>query len=180
MLGQTLLKFPSSIDTFAYREIYKRTIPTPGRPIVSSHSYPTVYIAIYLDKILTFPHPYLPPPLSQHEGLPACSPSPQRPTRRQAPFHHGHYIVVHTFFFTQSLHGSHCLLPQVKKNDQTISTDTLLGLCELVLTTNDMQFNGELCRQRKGIAMGIYCLSYHGFHWVHSRSLKHRLTFPVP
>jgi hypothetical protein len=41
-----------------------------------------------------------------------------------------------------------------KRADQNISTETLLKLFDLVLTTSDMQFNEEFFRQCKGIPMG--------------------------
>ena len=49
--------------------------------------------------------------------------------------------------------------------NQHVSTETLLRLCELVLTTNSTQFNGNFYRQCNGIAMdsrigpGVACLT---------------------
>ena len=126
---------------------------SPGRPISSYHSCPTFYIATYLDGILT----------------PIVS---QLPTFIQDSPHALRIILDFTFcnpgprfLFTMDISSLYTSLPHDlfmkalehylnKRVDQSISTETLLRLCKLVLTTNSMQFNGNFYRQCKGIAIG--------------------------
>lgn len=126
---------------------------SPGRPISSSHSCPTVFIATYLDSILTPIVSQLPTFIqdSPHalrilQDFTFCNPGPR-------------------FLFTMDISSLYTSLPHDlcmkalehflnKRTDQSVSTETLLRLCELVLTTNSMQFNGDFYKQCKGIAMG--------------------------
>ena len=126
----------------------------PGRPIVSSHSCPTVLISEFLDSVL-FP-------------LVSALPSFVQDTP--------HFLrLIQDFEFPEncgerllftmdvsSLYTSiphHAALSAIRyyldqRPDPQIPTTTFLRLTELVLTQNCFQFNGRYFRQVKGVAMG--------------------------
>ncbi len=121
---------PQTANFYMLPKIHK--LNTPGRPIVSSHSCPTVYIATYLDSILI--------PLVQK--LPTYVQDSPHMLRILKDFHLGG--PGDKFLFTMDIASLYTCLPHDlcmkalqyylnQRHDQSIKTDTLLKLFESCL-----------------------------------------------
>lgn len=128
-------------------------VGSPGRPVISSHSCPTVYIAKYLDTVLA--------PLVT--DLPTYVKDSPDTLRILNDFKFD--TPGDKFLFTMDVCSLYTSLPHDlcmealeyylnTRHNQSPSTTTLLRLIDLVLTTNTFQFNGEHYKQLKGIAIG--------------------------
>ncbi|XP_072030155.1 uncharacterized protein [Amphiura filiformis] len=142
---------PQAANFYMLPKIHKPN--TPGRPIVSSHSCPTVYVATFLDSVLT--------PIVA--GLPTFIQDSPHTLRILQDFKFND--PGPRYLFTMDISSLYTSLPHdlcmtalnhyfTQRQDKSISTDILLRLCELVLTNNEFHFNGDFFRQTKGIAMG--------------------------
>ncbi|XP_072049971.1 uncharacterized protein [Amphiura filiformis] len=142
---------PQAANFYMLPKIHKPN--TPGRPIVSSHSCPTVYVATFLDSVLT--------PIVA--GLPTFIQDSPHTLRILQDFKFND--PGPRYLFTMDISSLYTSLPHdlcmtalkhyfTQRQDKSIPTDILLRLCELVLTNNEFHFNGDFFRQTKGIAMG--------------------------
>ena len=126
----------------------------PGRPIVSSHSCPTVLISEYIDSVLS-------PLVSKLPSFVQDTPHflrliqdfefPDGPGERLL------FTMDVSSLYTSIPH--HAALKAMRhyldqRQDPTIPTSAFLRLAELVLTQNCFQFNARFFRQVKGVAMG--------------------------
>ncbi|XP_072044331.1 uncharacterized protein [Amphiura filiformis] len=144
---------PQSANFYMLPKIHKPD--TPGRPIVSSHSCPTVLIAEYLDTVLA-------PLVSSLPTFIQDSPHALR-LLQDFSFPTG----SDNYLFTMDISSLYTSIPHhlcmkalthyldtrigSKRNPPT---ETQTRLIELVLSMNTFQFNGDFYQQLKGIAMG--------------------------
>lgn len=142
---------PRSANFYMLPKIHK--VDCPGRPIVSSHSCPTVLIAQYLDSVLA--------PLVTK--LPTYIKDSPDALRLIQDFRYP--ATGERFLFTMDVCALYTSIPHAlsmealrhfldSRSIQNPSTDILLRLIDLALTRNTFQFNGSHYRQLKGIAMG--------------------------
>ena len=145
---------PKTANFYLLPKIHK--VNTPGRPIVSCHSCPTVFISEFLDSTLR--------PLVS--SLPSFVQDSPHLLRLLSDFHFPESSNNNFFLFTMDVSSLYTSIPHNvaltalkfyldQRSDQTsISTSTLLRLADLVLTSNSFQFNGRFFKQVKGVAMG--------------------------
>ena len=125
----------------------------PGRPIICSHSCPTVLIAQYLDTILT--------PLVTN--LPTYIKDSPHVIRLLQDF--SFPAVGVNFLFTMDIISLYASIPHAlsmealthyldSRATKDPATETLLRLLDLVFSMNTFQFNGHHYKQVKGFAMG--------------------------
>lgn len=125
---------------------------TPGRPIISAHSCPTVFIAEYIDSILQPIVQYLPSFIKDT-------------THALQIFKGFHFRGSQRLLFSMDVCSLYTSIPHEEglvalkyfldqRREQSPSSATILRLTELVLTLNHFVFNSEHYLQIKGVAMG--------------------------
>ena len=143
---------PKTSNIYMLPKIHKENCP--GRPIVSTYDYPTVYISKFLDIILS--------PLVQE--LPSfIKDTPQflqiiNDLEFLANANHKPLLLTMdvTSLCTSiphdgALKASKHFLDE--RSNQPLSTSTLLQLIEIVLKMNTFHFNGRYFSQKQGVAM---------------------------
>ena len=143
---------PQTSNFYLLPKIHKAN--NPGRPIVSSHSCPTVLISQYVDSVLSPIVSTLPSFIQDTPHFLRLIQNfefPENPSERTL------FTMDVTSLYTSIPH--HAALAAIRhyldlRQDPKIPTTTFLRLTELVLKQNCFQFNGRFFRQIKGVAMG--------------------------
>jgi hypothetical protein len=140
-------------DTASFYMLPKVHKPNnPGRPIISAHSCPTVFIADYLDQIIQ-------PMVHQ---LPTFVQDSSHALRI---LNNLHLDGTSNLLFTIDVTSLYTSIPHneglaalryhlERRTNKTPSTDTILRLTELVLNLNNFSFEDQHYLQTKGVAMG--------------------------
>ena len=122
-----------------------------GRPIVSACNCPTEQISKYLDQLFS--------PVVQE------LPTYIKDTSLQV-FHNFRFTGQHKIIFTMDVKSLYTCIPHqdglkaveyfmdIERKNPYPPTSTILRLTELVLTLNNVTFNGKNYIQRKGVSMG--------------------------
>eukprot|EP00061_Rhincodon_typus_P017449 g46150.t1 len=144
---------PRTTRFYLLPKIHKSDVP--GRPIVSVCSYPTELISAYLDSI--FPSP-------QVQELPTYV---QDTTHALHPLQDFQFPSPQHLIFTMDIQSLYTCIPYAdglkalrfflsRRPNQSLSTDTLIRLIELVLTLNNFSFNSSHFLKTEWVVMGTH------------------------